>query len=251
MSDDAQIMEIFLDIQSGMPRQGPGSISSTKQALSYCKGLPDNITALDIGCGPGEQTSVLANTFDGSIIALDYFPQYLYELRDNTPDNKQVFPVNADMNDLPFFKNCFDVILCEGAIYITGFENGLKSWKGHLKPQSYFVVNDLVWLVDNPPAEVADFFAEGYADRTGLAQRLETIEQAGYVVHTHFTQPDSDWWDKYYTPLERKLSDMKAKYADNELALSIIAGTEQEIEMRRKYPDAYGYHVFILSPVTR
>ena len=52
-----KLLEVFFDVQRGLPRQGPGSNECTNEALAFCDELPDNPSVLDIGCGPGMQTS--------------------------------------------------------------------------------------------------------------------------------------------------------------------------------------------------
>ena len=41
MSDESRLFDIFLDVQRGLPRQGPGSDQSTLKALSYCDELSE------------------------------------------------------------------------------------------------------------------------------------------------------------------------------------------------------------------
>lgn len=58
-------MEISLiaDFFKGLDRQGPGGDPQTRMALELAGNLlPDKIDALDIGCGTGRQTAVLAST---------------------------------------------------------------------------------------------------------------------------------------------------------------------------------------------
>ncbi len=79
--NDERAMEIFMDIQRGLPRQGPGHDDETRQALGYCLELPDQPSVLDIGCGPGMQTLVLAGMLHGSVTAIDLHQEYLDELQ--------------------------------------------------------------------------------------------------------------------------------------------------------------------------
>ena len=56
-----RLMEVFFEVQRGLPRQGPGSNGSTIKALELCSELPDNPTVLDIGCGNGHIGQQLLN----------------------------------------------------------------------------------------------------------------------------------------------------------------------------------------------
>ena len=62
MTDNDRLMEIMLDVHSGLPRQGPGDDESTLRALSLCTELPMRPSVLDVGCGPGMQTIALARS---------------------------------------------------------------------------------------------------------------------------------------------------------------------------------------------
>lgn len=52
--------EIFWEVHSGLPREGPGDNKSTRKAYMMLGDLPENPRILDIGCGPGMQTVELA-----------------------------------------------------------------------------------------------------------------------------------------------------------------------------------------------
>ena len=67
MDESLELMEVFLDVQRGLPRQGPGCDESTQKALALCVGLPENPAVLDIGCGTGMQTVALAQALGGII----------------------------------------------------------------------------------------------------------------------------------------------------------------------------------------
>jgi hypothetical protein len=73
----------------------------------------------------------------------------------------------------------------------------------------------------------------------------DMVRNAGYVLHTHFTLPEEDWWRHYYTPLDAKLPALFDKYRDNEPALEVVRMAEREIQMRRKFAGWYGYAFFI------
>jgi len=64
-----------------LPRQGPGSDESTSLAFSFIPSPARKGTILDIGCGSGMQTLVLARLCpDCSIIATDVHQPFLDEL---------------------------------------------------------------------------------------------------------------------------------------------------------------------------
>ena len=93
MTDNDRLMQIMLDVHSGLPRQGPGDDESTLRALSFCTELPMQPAVLDVGCGPGMQTVALARGTDGTITAVDLFEQFLDDLRDKDSETTCLRPL--------------------------------------------------------------------------------------------------------------------------------------------------------------
>lgn len=244
-----RLFEIFLDVQRGLPRQGPGVEASTLEALAWCTGLPERPAILDIGCGPGMQTVTLSQALtDAHVVALDLHQSFLHELKARANAARvadRIAILVADMHALPFPPQSFDLIWVEGAAYIMGFEMALIAWKPFLKAEGYIAMSELVWLHAEPPTEVADFFAHEYPAMTDIATNVATLQACGYELSGHFTLPDAAWWVPYYTPLEAKLPALYDTYTNDEDALGIIETTQREIEMRRRFGNWYGYEFFI------
>jgi SAM-dependent methyltransferase len=248
MDPNDPLTQILLDVQSGLPRQGPGDEASTLRALALCTELPPAPQVLDIGCGPGMQTLVLARALDGHIYAGDLVQAYLDQLAASAEAaglRDRIGQLQLDMADLPFGRDTFDLIWSEGAAYILGIEEAFTQWKDPLRPRGYLAVTQLVWLTDDRPAEAVEFWADEYPDMTDVPATLAVIENAGYEVVGHFTLPDAAWWEHYYTPLEAKLPALREKYAGNEEALAIIASSAAEIDVRRRFGQTYGYEFFV------
>lgn len=246
--DEAQMMEIFMEIQRGLPRQGPGNDDATRYALSCCTDLPETPSVLDIGCGPGMQTLVLADALRGSITAVDLHQEYLDELENRARTKglyEHITPACEDMTNLPYSLNSFDLIWSEGSAYIMGVENALREWKRFLMPTGYIVFSELLWLTDNPPDEARQFFEQAYPAMSDIEHNKDLIRQTGYELVTNFTIDDKAWWDDYYSPLQERLPKLRNRYKDDEQALGFVEMTIAEIEIRRKYANAYGYEVFV------
>jgi SAM-dependent methyltransferase len=252
MNEDPRLFDIFMDVQRGLPRQGPGCEEGTLRALSLCSELPEGADLLDVGCGPGMQTVALAKAVDGDVAAVDIHREYLNELKDRAEVAgvaSQIAILAGDMKASPFAPERFDLIWSEGAAYIMGFGEAFKRWKDPLRPRGYMAVTELTWLTSDPPVEAAKFFAAEYPVMADIATNLATIEAAGYDIIGHFTLPDANWWDHYYTPLEAKLPGLRAKYAGDKEALGLVEMTAREIDVRRRFGDSYGYEFFIARAV--
>ncbi|MEJ2636555.1 MAG: class I SAM-dependent methyltransferase, partial [Calditrichia bacterium] len=77
---DRRTMELFFEIHSDLPRQGPGNFESTQKAFTLLKGIPPEPLILDMGCGPGMQTLALARLSGGTVTAVDNHQPFLDEL---------------------------------------------------------------------------------------------------------------------------------------------------------------------------
>lgn len=248
MDDDPRLFEVFLDVQRGLPRQGPGLDEITLKVLALCRGLPERPAVLDIGCGPGMQTMALARAVDGPITAIDVHEEYLDILEARAAEAGVAGRMNvrmADMSSLPFRPESFDLVWSEGAAYIMGFAAALTDWKVLLRPGGFIAVSELVWLRPDPPAEMAAFFAAEYPAMTDIETNLSTVEDCGYEPFGHIILSDDGWWRHYYSPLEAKLPEMRETYAGDEEALGVIDMTAREIDMRRRFGDWYGYAFFV------
>lgn len=146
--------EAFWAIHSDLPREGPGDNASTARAYDMMRELPDAPTILDIACGPGMQTLELARLGAGRVTAVDLHQPFLDELGRRaraTGLADYIDARRASMFDLPFEDAAFDVVWCEGALYMMGFRHGLTAWRRLLKPGGYVAVTEPVLL--RPRAE--------------------------------------------------------------------------------------------------
>ncbi|MGE4054802.1 MAG: cyclopropane-fatty-acyl-phospholipid synthase family protein, partial [Vicinamibacterales bacterium] len=73
----ALFFEIF---NNDLPRQGPGDTASTLRALASVPAPGPGNRILDLGCGTGAQTLVLATHLAAKIIAIDNHAPFVAEL---------------------------------------------------------------------------------------------------------------------------------------------------------------------------
>jgi SAM-dependent methyltransferase len=242
-------MSIFRELTEGLPRQGPGSPEATLRALGLVHGLPEHPRILDVGCGPGAQTIELARATNGEIVAVDIRQRFLDELTERAREAgvlSQITTVNASMFDMDFPAESFDLIWSEGAIYITGFAAGLGAWRRFLKPGGWLAVSELSWLVPNPPAETAQFWARNYPGMKSIERNCQVISETGYVDADGFVLPVQDWWDNYYGPGQTRVAALRKKYAGDPDVLAILEDAQREYDLFRVHCDVYGYVFFVM-----
>jgi len=158
--ENSMTMKYFYELFEKLPRQGPGCREATLRALGLLTDLPTNPKVLDIGCGSGRQTLVLAEELQAKIVAIDNHRPLLDALnRSARQAGLAIETSELSMVDMPFAPESFDLLWAEGSIFIIGLLRGLRDFACYLKPGGYLAFTELCWFGDNPPAEVKAFFA--------------------------------------------------------------------------------------------
>lgn len=244
-------LDALIRVFSGLDRQGPGSDASTRKALSLLPGpIPDG-AVLDLGCGTGASTLVLARALDRPIIASDVNPDSLALLRRRLADAGITTPVEtrvASMDAIDLPAGSAGLIWSEGATFTVGIERALAHWWPLLAPGGFVAFTDLMWTGSARPAEAAAFLDgcyEGFAPMPDLTGVLTLADRLGYRPEAHFLLPASDWWDEYYAGLSVRL-DAERPGADAAVA-EVIARSEREMEIVRRYATSFAYVFLILA----
>ena len=155
---------LFWELHSGLPRQGPGSAASTRRALGLVPDLGPETRVLDIGCGPGAQTLVLAENSPSRIVAVDNHPPFIEALNRKAHELGLADRLEArvaDMRRLDFADGSFDLIWCEGAIYIMGVEAGLRDWRRLLRRKRVRGADGGVLAEARPPRRMRSVLEPG------------------------------------------------------------------------------------------
>jgi SAM-dependent methyltransferase len=214
--------EFFHEIfNPSLPRLGPGDAGSTRRALrAALVGPTDDLTVasaglriIDLGCGNG--VAGLAgkiHTREGDLLALDC----------------------EDAS--------FDLVWCEGAIFIMGFREGLARIRDLLAPGGSLALSELCWLKDDVAEECRSFFESQYPQMSDVSANLDTARACGYEVLDWFTQPESAWWE-----LGEQVVLLREGYAEDIDRSAMLDMVELEIEIYRKYHDCYGNVFFVLK----
>ena len=242
------LLKFAIEFHKDAERQGPGNDEATKKALSYLPELEDSSQILDIGCGTGAQTMVLAKNTPATIIAVDMLQGFLDKLQEKVDQqnlNDRVMTKQMLMDNLTFEEQSFDVIWSEGAIYNIGFEKGLSEWRKYLKDDGYIVVSEISWLTDERPEEIETYWTNAYPEIDTIEAKLAVLEESGYEPIAHFILPENCWWDHYYEPIKARSNDFLEKYNYSEDVKTFVEMGLDEITMYEKYKDYYSYVFYI------
>ena len=260
MSDDANDAglerlraRLFWRIHGGLPKQGPGSDASTRRALAAVGPLPERPRILDLGCGPGRQTVVLAQETGGDVIAVDLLPPFLEQVEERVARaglSDRVRTRSVSMGALPvdeFPEGGFDLVWSEGAIYNLGFEAGLRAWRPLLRSPGWIAVTEATWLGPDPSERVRRFWDAEYPEMGGVDANIARLERAGFRLEDHFALPPSEWWDDYYTLIESRVETLREEETSREAA-RVIAEYDEELAVVREGLETFGYVFYVMRP---
>ena len=241
--------DIFWELHSGLPRQGPGSAATTMALLELCRPLPEPVRALDIAAGPGAASLVLASEIGAAVTAVDTHRPFLDQLEERAERRglrSTIRTLAAPMEALPFENGSFELVWCEAAAYIMGVDAALDAWRRLLAPGGALVVTECEWRTEEPSPQARVFWQAYPGMRTGEDNR-RAIAEAGYELLGTVELPESDWWDEYYTPLSERIDALVQ--GDDPDAAELAPMLREEILLRRDHGDDYGYTGYAMRPL--
>ena len=232
-----------------LPRQGPGSDACTREALRRLPALPASPRVLDLGCGAGASTLVLAATLRTRVIAVDIHQPFLDQLRATAQARglaPLVEPRCADMRSPGVPPGSFDLLWSEGAVYLLGFEHGPagsggRSWR----PGGYLVVIRMLVALRRPSGRGRRVLSRGLSrhgrdcgePRAGARRRTSTRS----ITSRCRQLPGGT------SSIRRCKSAWRSSRPDADPALAaVIDETRREIELYRLHGDSYGYVFYLL-----
>ena len=239
---------LFL-LHTDLPREGPGSDSATREALRRLGPLPSSPRVMDLGCGPGRQTLVLARELGVPVTAVDLHAPFLATLERSAAEQGLGSLVRtrlADFGALEDAPGSYELLWSEGAIYNLGWAEGLRRWRPLLRTGGFLAATEATWLTDERPPEAAAFWREAYPSMGTIASNSEAARGAGYDVLDTFVLPASAWWDEYYRPLQARIESLRERARDDADLTAAIAETEREIALHVRHGTSYGYVFYLL-----
>lgn len=177
---------------------------------------------IDIGCGSGIVTVELALLSNGKVIGVDIDQTALEHLKRRVEKaglKDRVETVNCSMHDLKFAADSFDIVWSEGAIFVIGFERGLRQWRRFIRPGGFLVV---------------------HARKIEINERSRMIPELNYRLTGRFLVPKEAWANEYYGPLEKRLDSVRQRYKDSASTLTFLSTVQQEIEEFKQNPEYHG-----------
>lgn len=247
MDADNPYLAALIELHAGLPRQGPGDPRFTRRMLHRLPKLPANPRVADLGCGSGAAALALASALKTPVTAVDLSSAFLDELRRRVEHSRLadlVLPVQADMGTLAWPAGSLDLLWSEGAAYHLTFEGALRTWRPLLAEGGFAVISELTLYADPLPGEVREFWNAAYPTAGSEADNACHAEAAGYEVLGIDRLPQYAWWENYYYPLERRIAEIRPTASP--VMQCVIAETEAEIDLFRRFGETYGYSFYLL-----
>jgi len=242
-------MELLVDLHKEGHRQGPGSGEDTLRALSFTDFDGNSpLKVADLGCGTGAQTVALAKNLNGHITAVDLFPDFLQKLNEKAEKlgvRDKISTLQGSMDDLPFGEVEFDLIWSEGAVYIMGFEKGVKKWKHYLKPGGYIALSEITWITNTRPKEIEEHWNQEYPEISTASKKIKILEENGFSPVGYFYIPPSSWIENYYQPLEARVPAFLERHGHSKATIDIVEAERDEHQKYVKYQNylSYGFYI--------
>jgi hypothetical protein len=128
-----------------------------------------------------------------------------------------------------------------------GFGKAMGLWKKYLNPNGYIVFSELCWFKNERPQEIENYWLSFYGPMNSLDGIIKFLTNTDYKFIASFVLPDEAWWEDYYSPLSKKVNELKQKYKDDSEVLEVIENESKEMEMHKEYSAYYGYSFFIVK----
>lgn len=249
MSEQDRLSALFFELFADLPRQGPGDDASTVRALGLVPGIGPTTRVLDIGCGSGRQTLTLARNCPAQFIGIDNHLPYVEagdsEARRQGLENRVVFEL-GNMCQLDQPDGAFDLLWCEGAIFVIGLERGLRAFRRLVGVGGHLALTEACWTRADPPPECAAFWNAEYPAIRSVDALMEAVDASGWQAVGHFTLPRESWWTDYYAPLQRNVTMFRQRHENEPDAQDLVKQVQREIDMWRRFSEFYSYEFIVM-----
>lgn len=236
-----------------LPSPGQGVDSCTREAIRLLPPLRTPPAIIDLGCGRGHQTIVLASHFRAPVIAVDESQTALDDMIDAARAagaDSWIKPRLGSLSELPDARESFDLVWSENGVRTIGMKQAIALWSPLLRKRGVLVVGDCSWIHPNPPAEAAAFWRDRYYPKMVDVATVHAIAQeAGLRVYDSYALPRSIWRSEYFEPLSRRIAKRRNDAATDPRLDAAIHQAETEIQMFDRWGDRFQYMFYLMRRV--
>jgi len=151
----AQLDMNYLDMQTyvGITKHN-GGFEATQELLSLCH-IEDAQEVLEVGCGIGVGVAYIAKKYSCRVVGVDILEKMIEwsrrRAREERVEDKVEFRV-ANVLELPFEADRFDVVLCESVLgFVEDKPRAIRECVRVAKPGGYVGLNETFWTKEPSP----------------------------------------------------------------------------------------------------
>ena len=137
----------FMAKEIGISVLHPGGLRETRKLAQHCK-VNSKQKILDLGCGKGSTSILLAKNYGCHVVGVDIDEELLSDARitarKRNLDELTEFRY-ADIENLPFEDNTFDGAIAQAVLIFTDKEKTLHEVSRVVKPGGFFGAIELSW----------------------------------------------------------------------------------------------------------
>lgn len=259
------ICDLFVETHLHLKRQGP-CCSEDVGVLRVLGDIPISHIAV-MGCGTGEKAIALAKETGAEVVGVDCIPAFIEALDDSIRKQQlenKVKGIVAEMDDLPFQKEEFDLIWSELPLHDLGFGKGLNfvralvNWSGFLKKGGHMILGCPTKLCGDEqcgyeelPDEIEAFFNTAGIALDSMEFNSNGMDRLGYDQIVMFSALADEEWTAYFSERAEENEKLLRKYPGNETVLSYVERAKYEellfSEHNRNEEDYpyYGYNFYV------
>ena len=156
---NAQSSLNYLDFQAyvGITKHN-GGFAATNELLSLCH-IEDAREVLNVGCGIGIGSVYVARRHGCRVVGVDILEKMIewsrLRAKEEKVEDKVEFRV-ADVLDLPFDADRFDVVFCESVLaFVEDKRRAIRECVRVTRPGGYVGLNETYWIKEPSPEMVA------------------------------------------------------------------------------------------------
>ena len=149
----------YLDMQAyvGITKHN-GGFAATNELLSLCH-IEEAREVLNVGCGIGVGSVYIAKKYNCHVVGVDISEKMIewscQRAREERVEDKVEFRV-ADVLELPFEADRFDVVFCESVLaFVEDKPRAIRECVRVAKPGGYVGLNETFWIAEASPELVA------------------------------------------------------------------------------------------------
>jgi ubiquinone/menaquinone biosynthesis C-methylase UbiE len=146
-------MSDFMHNDLGMSWLHPGGIISTECLLAHMRWTPQ-MRVLDLGCGPGQTTRLIAERYGCEVIGIDLDPAMIEEAKIRTVGNqfKRTQFETMDGTKTRFEDQSFDVVIFQSVACFNNKAALFNEVARLLKPNGQLGINESTWITEPTPS---------------------------------------------------------------------------------------------------